>query len=294
MVFCMIITASLELGPMRWIPSVMQAAGIPGILVLVWISVVMCVLRLFAGPTVERLSPTGILLGAAVVTGIALWLLAGAQGAAAVFAAATLFAVGVAYFWPTMLGFVSERIPRSGAFGLALMGGVGMLAAGAIANPQMGHIADRYLPEALPQEQTLIVLREAVEQFPASATNVESWRRQDVTKAIELSSAAIAEYETHSALPAELTANALRAVQAAPVLDSDLPQRAAQLLGPAENYGGRMAFQYLVPLAVLVALIFGGLYLRDRRAGGYRAERIDENKVASSTASRSPASDARA
>jgi hypothetical protein len=55
-----------------------------------------------------------------------------------------------------------------------------------------------------------------------------------------------------------------------------------------------MAFQYLVPLSVLVALIFGGLYLRDRRAGGYRAERIDENKEASSTASRSPASDARA
>ena len=289
MVFCMIITASLELGPMRWIPSVMQAAGIPGILVLVWISVVMCVLRLFAGPTVERLSPTGILLGAAVVTGAALWLLASAQGATSVFVAATLFAVGVAYFWPTMLGFVNERIPRSGAFGLALMGGIGMLAAGGIANPQMGHIADRYLPEALPQQETLLVLRESVEQFPALAADVEAWRRQDVTKAVELSTAAIVAYETSRTLTPELTANALRAVQAAPVAGSDLPKRAAQLLGPAENYGGRMAFRYLVPLAVLVALIFAGLYLRDRRAGGYRVERIGGDTPAADGSFRSPA-----
>jgi hypothetical protein len=36
--------------------------------------------------------------------------------------------MGVCYFWPTMLGFVSENLPRTGAVGLNLMGGAGMLA----------------------------------------------------------------------------------------------------------------------------------------------------------------------
>ncbi|MFN4257630.1 MAG: MFS transporter, partial [Saprospiraceae bacterium] len=41
-----------------------------------------------------------------------------------------LFAVGVCYFWPTMLGFTGEYIPRSGALGMSVMGGMGMFATG--------------------------------------------------------------------------------------------------------------------------------------------------------------------
>ena len=44
------------------------------------------------------------------------------------FVAATLFGVGTAYFWPTMLSVTSELFPRGGAFLLALMGGAGNLA----------------------------------------------------------------------------------------------------------------------------------------------------------------------
>ena len=40
--------------------------------------------------------------------------------------AAIVFAAGVCFFWPTMLGYVSEKIPQSGALGLSLMGGIGM------------------------------------------------------------------------------------------------------------------------------------------------------------------------
>jgi len=35
---CMMMTASLELGPNRWVPAVLESAGIAGILVLVWIN----------------------------------------------------------------------------------------------------------------------------------------------------------------------------------------------------------------------------------------------------------------
>ena len=65
----MAITTSIELGPMRWVPAVLEAVGMHGILVLVWISGWMVVLRLLASHFVERLAPTGMLLTAAVLTG---------------------------------------------------------------------------------------------------------------------------------------------------------------------------------------------------------------------------------
>lgn len=71
LLFCMMITASLELGPNRWIPSILKAGGIAGILVLVWINGLMAVLRFFAGPVAKRLSPTGILVVSAVLPGSA-------------------------------------------------------------------------------------------------------------------------------------------------------------------------------------------------------------------------------
>ncbi|MFQ5807862.1 MAG: sugar MFS transporter, partial [Phycisphaerae bacterium] len=124
---CMAITASLELGPNRWVPAVLEAGGIPGILVLAYISGLMAVLRFFAGPVVYRLSPTGILVASAVLSGAGLYWLSFAETTVMAFLSATVFAVGVCYFWPTMLGVTSERVPKSGALGLALMGGMGML-----------------------------------------------------------------------------------------------------------------------------------------------------------------------
>ena len=59
-------------------------------------------------------------------------------------AAAAVFAVGICYFWPTMLGFVAEYVPRSGALGLAIMGGIGA-ASTAITQPLVGAMYDSQL-----------------------------------------------------------------------------------------------------------------------------------------------------
>ncbi len=40
--------------------------------------------------------------------------------------AAILFAIGICYFWPTMVGAVAQRVPLSGALGMSIIGGVGM------------------------------------------------------------------------------------------------------------------------------------------------------------------------
>ena len=93
MLFCMVITASTELGPNRWVPPVLEAGGIPGILVLAWINGIMAVLRYKASFAVKRFSPTGILLSSAVVSFFGLLCLSYAGTTLVAFKSATIFDV---------------------------------------------------------------------------------------------------------------------------------------------------------------------------------------------------------
>lgn len=274
MLACMAITASTELGPNRWVPAVLEAGGIPGILVLAWINGLMAVLRYRAGFAVHRWSPTGVLLGSAVISFVGLLWLSYAETITIAFASATVFAVGVCYFWPTMLGFVSERIPRSGALGLGLMGAMGMAVVGLVTTPAMGRIADEIGHERLPVPQTLQLLEDARPRLEEAAATAPAERRADIEAAAALVGDAIAGTAA-DALPEITTANALRAIIESGA-DPGLADRAAGILGPADNYGGRASFRYILPFTGALILVFGLLFLGDRRAGGYRATRIEE------------------
>jgi hypothetical protein len=59
-----------------------------------------------------------------------------------IFAAATLYACGKTFFWPTMLGVTSEQCPRGGALTLNSMGGIGMLAVGILGAPFIGYLQE--------------------------------------------------------------------------------------------------------------------------------------------------------
>jgi len=126
MVLCMLMTASTELGSGQWIPNILSHAGVAGILVLVWINGLMAIGRSFAGVFVHKLSPIGMLISSAILSGLGLYWMSHASGSM-LFAAATVFAFGVCFFWPTMVGFVAENFPKTGALGLAIIGGAGML-----------------------------------------------------------------------------------------------------------------------------------------------------------------------
>jgi len=267
MLIAMAMTASVELGPNRWVPAVLEAGGMPGILVLVWISGLMAVLRFKAGPVVERLSPTGVLLASSVLSGLGLLGLYQWGSGPLAFAAATVFAVGVCYFWPTMLGVVSERVPRSGALGLGLMGTVGMATVGLVTAPQMGRIADTYAEARIPAERT-------VELFRTAAAELAPADRPDAEIAASAATDVVAAYESSGELPTPATANALRAVISSGG-DPALVDRARAILGPADNYGGRVSFLYVAPLCAVLALLFGYLYWRDRRSGGYETKDIE-------------------
>ncbi|MCI0624964.1 MAG: MFS transporter [Acidobacteria bacterium] len=146
-VFCMLLTASTELGPNQWIPNILTTtAHLPGILVLAWINGIMTVGRLFAGPIVRLLSPITLLIVAAGLSAFGLFGLSWADSAVPTLVAATVFAIGICYFWPTMLGVTSERFPAGGALLLAIMGGAGNLSV-ALVLPLMGKIYDAKGPE---------------------------------------------------------------------------------------------------------------------------------------------------
>ena len=147
MLACMFLTAATELGTNQWLGALLQGAGISGILVLVFINGLMAIGRSFAGPFVHRLNPNGMLIGSAFLACIGLLLLSQASGYAA-FGAAFVFAAGICFFWPTMLGFVSEYLPNTGALGLSLMGGAGMFSSSLVI-PIMGKWYDQFKSAAV-------------------------------------------------------------------------------------------------------------------------------------------------
>lgn len=273
LLFCMCITASLELGPGKWIPPVLEAGGIAGILVLAYINGLMAVLRFFAGPVVHRLSPTGILVASAILAGVGLYWFSFSESTVMAFVSATVFAVGVCYFWPTMLGVVSERVPKSGAFGLALVGGTGMLMAGLVTVPVMGWIADGYLHQELDEAQTRAVLQRVVEVYPGAAVQKPQVFRDEAAAAVSAATKVLATLQ----LPEGVTAGALRiAISNNPGGDSadEVVGEIEAVLNPADNYGGRMSFRYVAPFSVVIIVVFGIMFLRDRKAGGYAVETI--------------------
>jgi MFS family permease len=144
---CMWMTAAIEVGPDQWFPSVMSALvpQLQGVLYLVYTSGLVFLLRTFGGGIAHR-SPIATLLVGSALAGLGLYWLGSLQigaSAAVAFLAATLFGVGKAFLWPTMIGVTAERYPRGGALTICLMGGAGMASVAATV-PNMGARIDHY------------------------------------------------------------------------------------------------------------------------------------------------------
>jgi MFS family permease len=126
--FCMLLTASTELGTTQWINALLAKNGIGPMIILAVVTGIMAVGRFFAGGLIHRLNPTGVLLGSSIFAVAGLTLLSIANGPVMTVLSAAVFAVGVCYFWPTMIGFTSEYVPKSGALGMSILGGAGFVA----------------------------------------------------------------------------------------------------------------------------------------------------------------------
>jgi len=147
MAFCMTLTATSELGTQQWIERILGASGASPMLMMAMITGVMAVGRYFAGPIINKFNPAGVLLYSAIVTTLGIYFMSMATGNM-VYVSALLFALGVTYFWPTMIGFVAENIPESGALGMSMLGGAGMFAV-SMWNPVIGGWIDQAREQAL-------------------------------------------------------------------------------------------------------------------------------------------------
>ena len=140
MAVCMTLTATTELGTQQWIERILGASGASPMLIMALITGLMAVGRFFAGPIIHKLNPAGVLLASAITATAGIYSMSIATDSMVYFSA-ILFAIGVTYFWPTMIGFVAENIPESGALGMSMIGGAGMFAV-SMWNPVIGQWID--------------------------------------------------------------------------------------------------------------------------------------------------------
>jgi len=173
MFICMCGTAITELYTEQWVPVLLKSIGNP-ILIVTATSGIMVIGRGLAKPVLKQFAPQGLLLVSATIAAIGLYLLYTSTGN--VFIDAIVFGMGVCYFWPTMLGFVNENLPKTGAIGLNLMGGAGMLSV-SFYTIYMGKYIDSLVTGKLPSGSSL---QDAVKAAPGSSLETLYNQAKDV------------------------------------------------------------------------------------------------------------------
>jgi hypothetical protein len=190
----------------------------------------------------------------ALLAAVGLYWLSYVNNGVMAFAAATVFGVGIAYFWPTMLGVTAERFPKGGALLLGLMGSVGNLAIFALL-PQMGAIYDSYTVANIPPKlQGEMVRGPDGKEIPIIREEPPSWLPSIVTERI---------------FPAGTK-------KLNPDAEKLLEGPARTQVDEASAVGARYAFRWVAVLPCVLIVIFGLIAITDRLRGGYRAVHISE------------------
>jgi MFS family permease len=167
MIVLMFGTAITELFTGQWIDVLLKNVTDNAILLLTIETGVMVLDRGLAEPVVKRFSPQGVLLMSAILSALGLYMLGHYTGGM-LFVGAIIFGMGVCYFWPTMLGFVAENLPKTGAVGLNLMGGAGMFAV-SVYMIFMGGYYDKLLADKLPTGANVSTYLNAASGTPEAA-----------------------------------------------------------------------------------------------------------------------------
>lgn len=284
----------VELGTDSWISKItgsIMANPANGLKLFVYTSMLMFILRFFAGPIVHKLSPLGLLCCSAIIGCIGLNMLGSANGILMCVIAATVYALGKTFLWPTMLAVASERFPKGGAVAIGLMGGVGMLSAGLLGGPAIGYNQDYYAAKDLQTSAPETYSRYSVDEpkgflflppvkgLDGAKVGVLADQGQELAKAGELLQQEGRHDSNHDALETwwnEAKANAA----------TDAPKVTAATLE-----GGRQALKITSLVPATMAVIFFLLILYFKSKGGYRAIHVNEGEAASD---RSPEPAARA
>lgn len=246
----MIPVATAELGTDGWIKGLMTPVltgmQINPAMALVFSAAIMLVFRVFAGGVLRFFSPPALLFVSGIFSAIGLFWLSTAAGIA-VFVAFTLYALGQTYYWPCVLGFTSERLPRGGALTLNTVSAIGLLSAGIIGTPILGVAFDRSIHET--------VVAQAPELAEAAAVpGGFMWMRHDKIDPVRAEQFIESLPEGRSNVEA--------------VYHGADPQGAAQVAA------GRDVLRYAIRFPLILVFAFGAVALYFRMKGGYKPIRL--------------------
>jgi hypothetical protein len=301
LLLCHALVGYVELGTDSWISKItgtIMKYGSYGTLLFVYTSLLMFALRFFAGPIVEKISPLGLLCVSGVLGCLGLTLLGnaptGSSGAGEVMAilfcvgAATVYAVGKTFLWPTMLAVASERFPRGGAIAIGAMGGAGMLSAGLLGGPGIGFKQDYYATSELKAGAPA-----TYDRYKAEKENnfLFAFRVQglDGSKVgiLDLASTPAENKDSYDFAQGELKrrleADApLKTWWQGPVSSGEPAEEfKAQDKPPIDKatlFGGQMALQLTAVVPAIMALLYLALIITFFMQGGYKAVGVHEQR----------------
>lgn len=260
--------ATTEIGTDSWITDLMKdivsnsASFHPG-WVLVHTSIIMMALRFFAGPIVHSLKPIPLLMLSSVLAIAGLASLSGVSGVGMIFVAASLYALGKTFFWPTMLGIVSEQTPKGGALTLNAVSGVGMLAVGVLGTPYIGALKENKIVSEVAAIKESAAVPGLMVEGEISGTLLKQQvklygtikypvlQMDDVTKLIK--KAPEAEQETITAA-----------------------------INSAQKGSGQKALMNMTVFPLIMLIAYLGLFLYFRSKGGYKPLELTESEGESS------------
>ncbi len=243
------------------------------------------VLRFFAGPIVERISPVGLLCGSSLLGAVGLMLLGSFKSAGMVWLAVTIYGLGKTFLWPTMLGVVGERFPRGGAVTMGAVSAVAALSAGFLGGPGIGYQQDRAASTQLAAEAPATYGRYAAAQ-DSQFLGFEPVRGLDPKKLgvlLESVPATTLNSDWQIASRARDVPSSLSELKrwwdqtGRPHLDVDRSP-----LERARVHGGQVALRQTALIPLLMCLGFLVLVLHFRSRGGYRAVRLEDAHAESS------------
>lgn len=248
MCLLMIPVATAELGTDGWIKKLMtpvlEGVEIDPAMGLVFSAGVMLVLRVFAGSILQFFTPPSLLAISGLFSAVGLWWLSGSVGAA-VFFAFFIYALGQTYYWPCVLGFVSERYPEGGALTLNTVSAIGLLSAGIIGQQVLGMAFDESIHAKVQQEAPKLV------EAAASEKEFFGYRYQTIVPKEK-----DAYFESLS--------------------DATERGRAESIYAKADAEAGRDVLRFAAVFPLILVVSFGLIYLYFRSRGGYRPVELTE------------------
>ncbi len=274
----------VELGTDSWIGKItgaIMAKPQYGLMLFVYTSSLMFALRFFAGPIVEKTSPLGLLFASGILGATGLTLLSRADSIAFCVIAATVYACGKTFLWPTMLAVVSEQFPRGGAITIGAIGGVGMLSAGLLGGPGIGFQQDHYASENLKGADQAVF-----DRYRAMNENEFLGLKTVGLDGAKVGVLADGGKEARRALDVlkqdpKATAEA-KANQQSLVTWWDAAETTAEadkkLVTEAGLYGGRMALQITAAVPATMAVLYLLMILYFKTKGGYKAQEVVSKK----------------